>query len=445
MTKALNISLTKSQADFLQLDCYFPAFIAGLGSGKSHTMGLCANLDAQKGAECLVGVYEPTYDLTRTVAIPAVKMWLDEFGTRYKENKNEHVIYTSTSGVGDFMFKSLDNLNLLVGYETFSAHVDELDKLDMDRAREAWGAILSRNRLNPVNLPRQYQEWSDKNQRWEAINKVSAYSSPEGFKFCYEMWGRNKDSNGNWINPAYQYVQGCTRDNPALTEAYIRERTKTMSDEQVRAYINGEFVNLSAGTVYSSYNRKVHRSTEDIIDKEPLYIGIDFNVENMSACVFVRRNGGKEWHCVRELSGLKNTFALIEAIKYNWQSKGHKIIVYPDASGKNERDNATMSSIALLSQAGFEVRARGKNIFVADRVESVQKGFREMRIFIRDDICSETARCIEQQAYGKDGKPDKKSGLDHLPDAFGYAISYEMPVRSSLIPVDFSFMMKGAF
>ena len=44
-----------------------------------------------------------------------------------------------------------------------------------------------------------------------------------------------------------------------------------------------QFVNLKSGTVFNAYNRIKHRSTETIQDKEPLRIGMDFNVTNMSA------------------------------------------------------------------------------------------------------------------------------------------------------------------
>jgi hypothetical protein len=35
---------------------------------------------------------------------------------------------------------------------------------------------------------------------------------------------------------------------------------------------------------------------------------------------------------------------------------------------------------------------------------------------------------MEQLAYDKNGQPDKKSNLDHLPDAGTYPIAFEMPV-----------------
>jgi hypothetical protein len=35
---------------------------------------------------------------------------------------------------------------------------------------------------------------------------------------------------------------------------------------------------------------------------------------------------------------------------------------------------------------------------------------------------------FEQQAYDKNGEPDKKSGFDHQNDASGYPIAYEFPV-----------------
>jgi hypothetical protein len=47
---------------------------------------------------------------------------------------------------------------------------------------------------------------------------------------------------------------------------------------------------------------------------------------------------------------------------------------------------------------------------------------------VNDVQCPETARCLEQQAYDKNGEPDKQTGFDHQNDATGYPIAYEFPV-----------------
>jgi hypothetical protein len=46
----------------------------------------------------------------------------------------------------------------------------------------------------------------------------------------------------------------------------------------IDAYLNGQFCNLTSGTIYTSYDRKRCNSNETIKEREPLFIGQDFNV-----------------------------------------------------------------------------------------------------------------------------------------------------------------------
>ncbi|OML96001.1 terminase, partial [Salmonella enterica subsp. enterica serovar Enteritidis] len=93
-----------------------------------------------------------------------------------------------------------------------------------------------------------------------------------------------------------------------------------------------------------------------------------------------------------------------------------------------------------LHNAGFEIRAKSVNPAVKDRVASVNKALEAGRLMVNEQACPVTARCLEQQAYDKNGIPDKTSGNDHQNDATGYPIAYEMPLVKpvSHIPVTFA-------
>jgi hypothetical protein len=427
----LNIKLTQSQAEFFHATDPYLLFCAGYGSGKSYLMGLMAVMDAMHSASCIIGLYEPDYHLIRTVAVPNVEHWLSEMGITYKHNKNEHVIYTSSPGIGDFMFKSMDNPDILVGYETYRSHLDELDTLPEEKANQAWSRILGRNRQFPKDVAEENMVWSEQQERMEVINKMRAYSTPEGFKFCYRRWGA-KDL------PGHRIIKGKTLENPGLTAAYLEDMKAQYTEEQLRAYMFGEFVNMTSGTVYYAYNRKLHESNEKIKDGEPLYIGCDFNVNNMAATIYVKRNGGLEWHAVGELHGVRDTPDLIDIIRDRYQ--GHTIIMYPDSTGRSRKTtNASISDISLLRQAGFIIRAKSQNPRVKDRISATNKAFEERRLLINSRLCPMVAQCFEQQAYAKNGEPDKNGGHDHQNDASTYPIVYELPVRKPAFNLDFSF------
>jgi hypothetical protein len=205
----------------------------------------------------------------------------------------------------------------------------------------------------------------------------------------------------------------------------------------IEAYLGGQFVNLTSGTVYHAYNRERCRSRETIKEGEPLFIGQDFNVGKMASTVYVQRPNG--WHAVAELSDLFDTPDVIRVINERWQSNGHRIIMYPDASGKNRKsNNASTSDIALLEQAGFDVRVNASNPAVKDRVLAMNKALECGKVWVNDSACPNAARGLEQQAYDKNGEPDKTGGVDHQNDASTYPIVYEMPVVKPVAQIQVS-------
>ena len=108
----VKIRATQPQKDFLELNCKFPAFVAGFGTGKSEIMCQSALLDSiEGGSDSLVALYEPTYDLVRLILAPRMEEKLIDWGVRYKYNKTENIIYTSNGQVGDFILRTLDNPN----------------------------------------------------------------------------------------------------------------------------------------------------------------------------------------------------------------------------------------------------------------------------------------------------------------------------------------------
>lgn len=421
----VNITATEPQGAFLGMHCKFPAFVAGFGTGKSEVMCNSALLDSMEGgSDSIIAMYEPTYDLVRLILAPRMEEKLTDWGIRYKYNKSDNIIYTSSGQFGDFVLRTLDNPARIVGYESFRAKIDELDTLNMEHAEHAWNKVIARNR----QLPRTYKPITPK-----PANTVSVFTTPEGFRFVHDRWVVKK-------NPGYEMIQAPTLSNPFLPEDYVKSLRDTYPGQLIDAYINGEFVNLTAGTVYYAYDRRKNSSRETIKPGETLYIGQDFNVGHMASTVYVQR--GKVWHAVAELVDMFDTPDVVRTITERWKSKGHYIVMYPDASGKNRKsNNASTSDIAQLQQAGFEVRAKSTNPPVKDRVSAMNKALESGMVMINEQACPVTARCLEQQAYDKNGEPDKSGGVDHQNDGTTYPIAYEMPIRKPVINVPVTFAL----
>lgn len=403
--RTLKIKPTQPQADFHSLQCKHPAFVGGFGTGKSETMANQAFMDASHSSSALIGLYEPTYDLVRLIMAPRMEEKLIDYGIRYRYNKSENIIYCSNGQFGDFILRTLDNPERIIGYETYRSHVDEIDTLKEDKALAAWIKIIARNRQRPSGIINPF-------------NRVSAYSTPEGFKFLYKYW-KKEPKNG------YEMIQASTMSNPFLPDDYVDTLKETYPANLIEAYIEGEFVNLTSGTVYHEFDRVEHDTDVIWNGREPLHIGMDFNVCNMSAVISVIRKG--ICYDVGEITGGYDTPSMIDSIKERYQQC--QINIYPDASGKNRNaQGASESSIQLLRQAGFQVLAKAKNPFVKDRVLAMNTSFVRSLHFVNVRLCPIHASNLEQQVYNAAGEPDKTQGNDHTNDASGYLIHYKYPV-----------------
>lgn len=326
-----------------------------------------------------------------------------------KEGNKEVHFYSGNTYRGTTICRSMERPHTIVGFKIGHALIDELDVIHPKRAKDAWRKIIARLRYSGDGLR----------------NGADITTTPEGFKETYRLFVEEPLKKVELLN-SYGLIQASTYDNESnLPDDYIQSLLDTYPDELRDAYLNGKFVNLATGTVYRSYNRITHNSLETILPNDVLRIGMDFNVMHMAATIYVVRPNG--WHAVAELKDLFDTPDMIRVIKEKWPNQ--RKIVYPDATGKNrEANNASVSDIALLQQARFEIKANSQNPAVKDRVMATNKQFQMNNLWVNAKDCPTTAKNLEQQAYDDNGEPDKKSGFDHQNDATTYPIAYEFPI-----------------
>ncbi|EJP7326713.1 ParB N-terminal domain-containing protein [Escherichia coli] len=209
-------------------------------------------------------------------------------------------------------------------------------------------------------------------------------------------------------------------------------------EEPYTTKIDTPVTNLTSGTVYHQFDRKLNNCEEVEQPGEPIYIGMDFNVGKMAGIVHVLRLG---LPCaVTEIINAYDTPDMIRLIKERfWLYDGHdyrkvrEIYIYPDASGDSRKSsNASTTDIAQLKQAGFNVVVNSSNPPVKDRVNSMNAMFcnanGERRYKVNVKRCPVYAESLEQQVWDDKGEPDKKSGNDHPNDAGGYFIVKQFPI-----------------
>lgn len=420
----LEDALSLPQYELVSSAKRYPAMVAGFGSGKTEALVKRALRLKFEFWGQNVGYYLPTYDLIKTIAIPRFQEVLGRWGyfegEHYTLNKSDSWFDFAPMEGGKIIMRTMDNPGRIIGYEVADSCVDELDTLKADNARDVWRKIIARNRQKKPLRP----------DGRRPHNSVAVGTTPEGFRFVYETWYKNPPSD------QYQLIRASTYSNRAnLPPDYIPDLIAAYPSNLVAAYINGDFVNLTSGTVYLAYDRKLNFSAETIrahrngdrIEPEPLHIGLDFNVTKMAAVVHVYRQGDP--HAVSELIDLYDTPDFIRVVKDRWQSKGHHIFVYPDASGKSRKSvNASVTDLALLQSAGFTVMANDSNPAVRDRITSMNVMFEKRRYKVNPETCPHYASALEQQVYDKNGEPDKSQGKDHINDAGGYFIANRFPV-----------------
>lgn len=411
---------TIPQDNFLCLQNKYRGFIAGYGGGKTW-VGCQAQADHfWENPKINQGYFAPTYSMIRDIYYPTVEEALFPMGLNVdiKEGNHEVHVYNGRTFRGTVICRSLDNPGMITGFKIGHALVDELDLLPIDKAELSWRKIIARMRYNVAGLK----------------NGIDVTTTPEGFKFCHKMFVEKVNENPELKNN-YGMIQSSTYSNAAnLPADYIPSLKEIYPAELIEAYINGQFVNLTSGTVFRSFNRERCNSTETIIEKEPLFISCDFNVQKMCAAVYVQRSSG--FHCVAELKDVFDTPDMVRIINEKWRDKGHRIIIYPDASGNSRKSvDASKSDIALLQQAQYTVRVNSRNPAVKDRILSANKAFESGRVKVNDRLCPYVVRCLEQLPYDQNGEPDKTTGFDHMCDAVTYMIAYEMPILRPMAKV----------
>lgn len=404
MLRLIDLHLTKPQEDFIFSEAIHPAMVAGYGAGKSQAAVIRLALLAFKYQGLSFAFVEPTYDLIRLIAFPRFQEILDEWGVQYTLNKADAILKLDNGS--QIIFRSADSPERLVGFEVADAVIDEADTLRIDQARTVWAKMLGRIReRKPDGAP----------------NTLAAVSTPEGFSFMYEMWGKEQ-------RKGYELIKAPTSSNPYLPEGYIAQLQATYSSAQLSAYLDGNFVNLNAGSVYHEFDRNLNSSVEVINSDDVLHVGLDFNVANMSAVIHVLR--GDSVHVVNEFTGVFDTPTMARLLKERYST--HRILIYPDASGNARKsNNASESDHSILRSYGVQVLVNSRNPFVKDRVLSVNamihnQGVR--RYFVNAAYCPSLVESLEKQCYAKTGEPDKAGGFDHVVDATGYFIAYRYPL-----------------
>ena len=373
---------------------------AGYGAGK--TRALCAKAVALACVnQGFIGaVMEPTGPLIRDIWQNDFDDFLDAYDIPHTFRASPLPEYTLHLPEGDtkILCRSFESWSRIIGLNLAWVLCDEIDTVAPSIANKAFPKILGRLRAGHVR-------------------QFGAASTPEGFRWMWNTFG----SDDAKARSDRHLIQMRSTDNPHLPADFIERLQANYDPSLLRAYLDGEFVNLTTGQVYDRFSRDKHVAAMPDLDREPLRVGCDFNIGNMSAVITVRH--GDRLLVVDEISGAHDTDAMAQELKRRYHDR--RIYVYPDASGGNRSTNAAQTDIQILESYGFSNQSPRSNPPVRDRVAAVQalleNGKGQVRLQIAPH-CKRVIECLELQSYTEKGEPDKDAGHDHMNDALGYVV-----------------------
>ena len=395
------------QWEFLTSKKKMNAYVGGFGSGKTYSFlhKTFINHITKKNKEGISNgwIIYPTYALAEEVFIPPFLDILADKGIQYDYNVSKHTIKTAYGNIRIFQMVKPDEI---VGVSLSYCGFDEFDISSYKYCEMAWNKALGRMR--------------------DSDNcEIYICTTPEGYKYTYTEFVEKMNKNK-------LLVHGNTKSNVYLPEGYLKLLEENYDKNLLKAYRDGEFVNLQQGSTYHQFNRDSNIREVNYDRSKPVRIGIDWNVDPECAVLFQlyeQQPQIRVFDCI-SLTHSGSGDLLTERMTYEIKSKypNSEYIAYPDATGHKRGSSAMFSDIDLLMKAGFKVKAMKTNPRVIDRVNSVNKALDGNLII--DPSCKGLINDLEK-VVNKEGTRDidkSNQNLTHMSDALGYAVHWEKPI-----------------
>jgi hypothetical protein len=396
------MALSTAQQNIVDDPHRFRVVIAGRRFGKTHLAirELCyhARIPNQE-----VWYVAPTYRQAKMITWKKLREKIVDL--RWAKKINESELSITLKNGSTIALKGADNYDSLRGVGLDFLVMDEFADIDPEAFYETLRPTLA-----------------------DKMGKALFIGTPKGI--------------GNWShdlfqmpleNPeAWQSFQYTTIDGGNVPESEIEAAKRDLDERTFRQEFLATFETY-AGKIYYAFDRKSHVSdiTIEPRDLDVIYLGMDFNIDPMSAVIAIRK--GDDLCVIDEIRMFSsNTAEIVEEIKSRYSKS--KIWVYPDPASRQRKTSAGgVTDLTILQNAGFIVKAPMSHTPVRDRINAVNsrlldaKGIRHLFIHTK---CKYTIEGLERHTY-KEGttQPDKDSGYDHMMDALGYMVDYLFPIK----------------
>ena len=405
MKKRRILSLHPGQMKVFRNKARFKVVVAGRRWGKS----ILSKMEIIK--ECrhkkrLIWYIAPTYGMARQI------MWqelIDSLPREWIKRSHETMMTIWLKNGTIIQLKGADKPDTLRGV---GLHLVVLDEFQ-DMKEDTWAQVI-RPTLSSTG------------------GRALFIGTPKSFNHLYRLYalGQREDFRkaGHWCS--WQFP---TITSPFIPESEIAQAKADMDEKSFKQEYEASFETMS-GRVYHSFDRNIHIKPCKFDPKQPFWIGMDFNIDPMSA-VFIQPKDNGELHVFGEKVVFgSNTQEMAEILDKMFWRYQKQITVYPDPAGQNRGHSRGESDLDVLRQQGFKrLKFRRKHPLVTDRVNAVNRMLKaadgSVKVYI-DPSCRHLIDSLEQTIY-KPGtrEVDKAQGKEHSSDALGYAIELEYPVK----------------
>ena len=384
LVSRLMAGLLPAQREFIEdEDHLILGLCAGFGAGKTRALCCKVVMLAIRNPGKVGAVFEPTHILLRDVWMRSFDDFLEEYDIEhdFRVSPQPEYILHLPHGSTTVLCRATETWNRIRGQNLAFICADEIDTSPPDVAQKAGEMFLAR--LRGGSKP-----------------QLAVASTPEGYKWMYSTFVENGD------NEDRRLIKAKTTDNPYLPEGFIDSLYKNYDPNLIASYVNGDFTNLTAVTVYHPFDRDRHYTDEKINEDERILCGIDFNVGACFVLVVVRR--GDQFHVVHEAYP-KDTPAVVKYLKDTFPKhlRDGNIVCIPDAASRQRTTtNANESDLSLLKKGGFVVKSQSANPAVEDRVNCINVLLLANRLMVHSS-CKYLINRLSSRLIQRTGVPKK--------------------------------------
>ena len=383
------------------------AMVAGMGSGKTFSFLRKAFINhiSRKNKDGISNgwVIYPTYSLAEEVFVPPFLDILRDKGIEYNYNVSKHTIKTAYGNIKIFQMVKPQSI---VGVSLSYCGFDEFDISSHKYCETAFNKALGRMR-----------DCEDP--------EIYICTTPEGMKYTYTLMVEKADNNKF-------LVRGKTQDNVYLPKSYLKLLEENYDKKLLKAYRDGEFVNLQQGQTYYQFDRNSNVGEVEYNRGKPVRYGIDFNADPECAVLFQlyeQQPQIRVFDCIalsHSGSGDLLTERMVNTIKHKYPNSEY--IAYPDATGIRRGSSSMFSDIEIIRKGGVRIKALKSNPPVTDRVNAVNRALDGNLII--DTKCKALIQDLEKVVNKEGTREIDKSNKDltHMSDALGYAVHWEKPI-----------------